>query len=157
MHRLEVRVVAAVAAARGEPEAAGERRRGVREQVAVKVRKQHDVELLRPADQAVREIVDDQRLELDVRVFPGHTLRGVAEQPVGAKQQVVLGGAGDLARPALRLAPPRQLEGESGHALAATIGDHLQRVGAGPEIGHRLLPGGARKPQRREVVEGRPR
>ena len=93
-------------------------------------------------------------LELDVLIFAGHTLRDLAEQPVGAEEQVVLGGAGDLARPALRLAPPRQIEGESGNAFAATLGDHLQRVGAGPEIGHRLLPSGARKPQRREVLNG---
>jgi hypothetical protein len=150
---LEVRVVVAVAAAGRESQAPDQGRRGVRQHVAVEVRQHDDVEVVGRGDQSVREVVHDEALEPDLRVFPGHPFDPLAKQAVTAGQHVVLRAAGDAPRSPLRLAPARQLEREARDAIGTLFRDHLERKPARAHLRQRAAGGEALEPERRQGVE----
>src|SRR6185369_10370263 len=105
-------------------------------------------ERLRCRDHAASEVVDDEGLELDVRIVAGDSLRDLEEEAVALRQHVVLAGAGDLARVGFGATPTRELEGEADHPLASRFGDHLDGEATGAELGER--------PPERPALQARP-
>src|SRR5205814_2265833 len=83
----------------------------------------------------------------------GEASRNVAEEAVGARQHVVLGGAGELAGPPGGLAAAGQLEGEADDARRALLGDDLEGEAAGAEVGDRAAHHRARERERAERGE----
>src|SRR4029450_10534205 len=91
----------------------------------------------------MREVVDDEDLERDVRVPGGDTRGHLTEEPVAARQHVVLGAAGDLPRAAARPPPARQLAGEANPPPGARLRDHLERETPRPHLRDRTSEHGA--------------
>ena len=82
-------------------------------------------------------------LEADVRVAARDVDRHVAEQPVALRQHVVLGGAGDVARPARAFRRRASSKAKRTTRRAAGLGDDLQREATRAEVGHRPAQRGA--------------
>lgn len=96
----------------------------VGENATVKVRHNHDVELLRTADTLHGGVVDNHVVALDGGVLLTDLLDGVAEQTVGKLHDVGLVDAGDLAT----VVGKSEGEGELGDALRLGAGDDLERL-----------------------------
>jgi hypothetical protein len=94
-------VFADVGAAR-QAHAAGHLGRDVAQDVAVQVGRDDHVEQLGPGGQPCCADVDDHVIGLDLRVFDPNLVENPVEQAIGHLHDVVLGHAGDLARPLAR-------------------------------------------------------
>ena len=116
--RLEDGDLVAVVARRREAEAAHQARREVADDVAVEVRRDHDVELRRRLGELVGDVVDDEMLGRDLRVLRRHLLEDPFEEALGQLHDVGLRGAGDLRAPLA----PGQLEGVADDLLRSPCG-----------------------------------
>src|SRR5687767_7900761 len=107
-----------------EAESAGESRREVAQDVAVHVRRDDDVELLRTHCELMCAIVDEDVLRLDLRISLCHLLEGVLEHSFGELHDVRFRCAVNA------LAPGgyRELERELDDLLASGAGDDLERL-----------------------------
>lgn len=111
-------------ATRNDTRATDETGTDVGENATVKVRHNHDVELLRTADTLHAGVVDNHVVALDGGVLLTDLLDGVAEETVGKLHDVGLVDAGDLAA----VVGKSEGEGELGDALRLGAGDDLERL-----------------------------
>ena len=119
--RLEDGRVRAEVAAGSEAQASDQPGAEVGDDVAVEVRTDEDVVLLRPLHELHRHVVDDLVLELDVLVLGGDLARHCEVEPVSELHDVGLVDGRDLAA----TGPTRVVEGKLDDPPRAVHGDRL--------------------------------
>src|SRR6202044_1535644 len=113
-----------------QPQPADNTRRRIGKDVAVQVRRDYHIKLVRRLHEAPRKIVDDELFVLYFRIPGRGFLDDFAKQAVRFAQHVVLRRTRQLALAAGALALDGELTGELGDAPRRALGDHFDRVDA---------------------------
>lgn len=122
--RLEDSDLATHAAAGNDTRATNESGTNIGQNATVKVRHDHDIELLGSGHSLHGGVVDNHVVDLEGRVVLGDVVEGAAEETVGQLHDVGLVDAGDL----LAAVGEGKAEGELGNALRLGAGDDLERL-----------------------------
>lgn len=120
--RLENSDLTAHVAARDDTRATNESGTNVGQDTTVKVRHDHDVELLRSRNGLHGGVIDNHVVDLEGRVVLGDLVEGAAEKTIGKLHDVGLVDAGNLGS----AVGESEREGELGDTLGLGAGDDLE-------------------------------